>query len=66
MVSGRAESNCRTLPWQGSIVPLNYARLCAESRNRTRITCSSDKRLDQLGYLGRSTFCSNLLCVLTL
>lgn len=26
-VSGRAESNRRTLPWEGSIVPLNYARI---------------------------------------
>ena len=84
LVSGEPDLNWRPLPWQGSVLPLNYRRktqfcvgkkiqrifsppqllilnahcglsffFCAKTRNRTRITCSSDTRLDQLGNLGR-------------
>ena len=49
-MSGGADSNRRPSRWQRDILPLNYRRLCAASRNRTNIWRSSGVRRDQLGY----------------
>ena len=47
-------SNTEISPYYQAILALekDSVAFSAESRNRTRITCSSDKRLDQLGNLG--------------
>lgn len=33
MLSGRRESNPPHLPWQGSILPMNYSRMCLEQES---------------------------------
>ena len=53
-MSGGPDSNWRSSPWQGDILPLNYHRLrSAEGQNRTAISCFSDTRRHQVGYLGK-------------
>lgn len=57
--SGRWDSNPRPSPWQGDVLPLNYARVfdqpsaeSAETQNRTVDTAIFSRVLYQLSYLG--------------
>ena len=51
-LSGRWDSNPRPTPWQGVVLPLYYARICAERQNRTDDTAIFSRVLYQLSYLG--------------
>ena len=57
--SGRWDSNPRPSPWQGDVLPLNYARMwpwfpaeSAETQDRTGDTAIFSRVLYQLSYLG--------------
>jgi hypothetical protein len=60
--SGRWDSNPRPSPWQGDVLPLNYARdgrlqaKSAETQDRTGDTAIFSRVLYQLSYLGLETF----------
>jgi hypothetical protein len=58
-LSGRWDSNPRPSPWQGDVLPLNYARKTAlflaesaETQDRTGDTAIFSRVLYQLSYLG--------------
>ena len=52
--SGRWDLNPRPSPWQGDVLPLNHARLSAETQDRTEDTAIFSRVLYQLSYLGES------------
>ena len=71
--SGRWDSNPRPSPWQGDVLPLNYARdpACilvesAESQNRTDDTAIFSRVLYQLSYLGLNKKTHLLKCAVIL
>ena len=60
-LSGRRDSNSWPSPWQGDVLPLNYARMntvqkhrSAERQNRTVDTAIFSRVLYQLSYLGNT------------
>ena len=68
-LSGRWDSNPRPSPWQGDVLPLNYARSwlyfpaeSAESQNRTDDTAIFSRVLYQLSYLGLAFAVTFSLC----